>query len=131
MTSLWVGHRPSISRGATTTRALLALLDGLPDVDVSRCVSDRVLPLLVTRRGGWVKSAISSSDPEAPSHSSLHLKATPPNVGCSFHQMPPSRQEGRKAERDALKRAPSKAGAAGAGGAAAALATLNVNPLGH
>jgi len=39
----------------------------------------------------------------------------------------PSRQERRKAERDAAKRAPAKAGAAGA---AAALANLNVNPLG-
>ena len=44
--------------------------------------------------------------------------------------MPPSRQERRKAERDAAKRAPARAGAAGAGGAAAALANLNVNPLG-
>ena len=41
----------------------------------------------------------------------------------------PSRQERRKAERDAAKRAP-RAGAAGAAGAAAALANLNVNPLG-
>ena len=39
----------------------------------------------------------------------------------------PSRQERRKAERDAAKRAPDQAGAAGAGGAAAALANLNVN----
>ena len=42
-----------------------------------------------------------------------------------------SRQERRKAERDAAKRAPGQAGAAGAGGgaggAAAALAKLNVN----
>jgi hypothetical protein len=38
----------------------------------------------------------------------------------------PSRQERRKAERDAAKRAP-QAGAAGAAGAAAALANLNVN----
>jgi hypothetical protein len=38
-----------------------------------------------------------------------------------------SRQERRKAERDADKRAPAQAGAAGAGGAAAALADLNVN----
>jgi TPR repeat protein len=55
--------------------------------------------------------------------------------------MPPSRQERRKAERDAAKRAPARAGAAGAAGAnqgaagaaAAALANLNVNvnpPLG-
>ena len=54
----------------------------------------------------------------------------------------PSRQERRKAERDAAKRAPARAGAggaagaagaaggAGAAGAAAALANLNVNPLG-
>jgi len=45
----------------------------------------------------------------------------------------PSRQERRKAERDAAKRAPGQtgaAGAAGATGAAAALANLNVNPLG-
>jgi hypothetical protein len=44
-----------------------------------------------------------------------------------------SRQERRKAERDAAKRAPANAGgagAAGAAGAAAALANLNVNPLG-
>ena len=42
----------------------------------------------------------------------------------------PSRQERRKAERDAAKRAPAQARAAGAGGAAAALTTVNVNPLG-
>ena len=40
--------------------------------------------------------------------------------------MPPSRQERRKAERDAAKRAPATAGAAGNAGTAAAL----VNPLG-
>ena len=45
---------------------------------------------------------------------------------CSFRPMP-SRQERRKAERDAAKRAPAQAGSAGAGGAAAALANLNVN----
>jgi hypothetical protein len=39
----------------------------------------------------------------------------------------PSRQERRKAERDAAKRASTQAGAAGAAGAAAALASLNVN----
>jgi len=52
--------------------------------------------------------------------------------------MPPSRQERRKAERDAAKRAPARSGAGGAGGAAAAraagaaaaLANLTVNPLG-
>ena len=56
----------------------------------------------------------------------------PPVARYSFHQMPPSRQERRKAERDAAKRAPGQAGAAGAAGAAAALANLNVNvdPLG-
>jgi hypothetical protein len=42
----------------------------------------------------------------------------------------PSRQERRKAERDAAKRAPAKSGAAGAAGAATALANVNVNPLG-
>ena len=44
--------------------------------------------------------------------------------------MPPSRQERRKAEREAAKRAPARAGAAGAAGAAAALGNLyvNVNP---
>jgi hypothetical protein len=51
----------------------------------------------------------------------------------------PSRQERRKAERDAAKRAPDRAGAAGAGavaaaaaaaGAAAALANLDVDPDG-
>jgi len=42
----------------------------------------------------------------------------------------PSRQERRKAERDAAKRAPTQAGAAGAAGAAAALANLRVNPGG-
>jgi hypothetical protein len=45
----------------------------------------------------------------------------------------PSRQEQRKAERDAAKRAQAEAktaGAAGAAGAAAALANLNVNTLG-
>jgi TPR repeat protein len=55
-------------------------------------------------------------------------------------RMPPSRQERRKAERDAAKRASARAGAAGAAGAnqestgaAAALANFNVNvtpPLG-
>jgi TPR repeat protein len=54
--------------------------------------------------------------------------------------MPPSRQERRKAEREAAKRAPARAGAAGAAGAnqgaagaTAALGNLNVNvnpPLG-
>jgi len=44
--------------------------------------------------------------------------------------MTPSRQERRKAERDAAKRAPAKAGAAGAAGAAAARAPVNVNPGG-
>jgi len=45
----------------------------------------------------------------------------------------PSRQERRKAERDAVKRAPAGAGAGGAGGAAAAAAArarVNVNPGG-
>ena len=44
----------------------------------------------------------------------------------------PSRQERRKAERDAAKRAPraGAAGAAAAAGATAALANLNVNQLG-
>jgi hypothetical protein len=37
----------------------------------------------------------------------------------------PSRQERRKAERDAAKRAPAQAGAAGAGGAAAARTHVN------
>jgi len=51
-----------------------------------------------------------------------------PNV-LSLGPMP-SRQERRKAERDAAKRAPAKAGAAGAGGAAAAGANVNMNPVG-
>jgi hypothetical protein len=42
----------------------------------------------------------------------------------------PSRQERRKAERDAAKRAPAKAGAGGAAGAAAARTDVNVTPLG-
>jgi len=47
----------------------------------------------------------------------------------------PSRQERRKAERDAAKRAPAAAGAAGATGAAgaataAARANVDVNPIG-
>jgi len=42
----------------------------------------------------------------------------------------PSRQERRKAERDAAKRAPGQAGAGGAGGAAAARANVNMNPVG-
>ena len=41
-----------------------------------------------------------------------------------------SRQERRKAERDAAKRAPGQAGAGGAGGAAAARANVNMNPVG-
>ena len=64
------------------------------------------------------------------------------NKSCSSvrSQIWPSRQERRKAEREAAKRAPARAGAAGAAGAnqgaagaAAALANLNVNvnpPLG-
>jgi hypothetical protein len=52
-------------------------------------------------------------------------------VGCwLIREMAPSRQERRKAERQAAKRAPAQAGAAGATGAATALANLNVNPLG-
>ena len=54
--------------------------------------------------------------------------------GCSTsRQIMPSRQERRKAERDAAKRAPGQAGAGGAGGAggaATALANLSVNPGG-
>jgi len=48
-------------------------------------------------------------------------------------QVMPSRQECRKAGRDAAKRAPSQAGAAGAGGAGGAAtprANLNMNPVG-
>jgi len=41
-----------------------------------------------------------------------------------------SRQERRKAERDAAKRAPGQAEAAGAGGAGAARANVNMNPVG-
>ena len=43
----------------------------------------------------------------------------------------PSRQERRKAERDAAKRAPAQAGAAGAGGPAAALDNLTGHPGGN
>ena len=43
--------------------------------------------------------------------------------------MAPSRQERRKAERDAAKRAPGRAGAVGVAGVAAARATVHVNPL--
>jgi len=39
----------------------------------------------------------------------------------------PSRQERRRSERDAAKRAPAQAGAAGIGGAAAALANVHLN----
>jgi len=42
----------------------------------------------------------------------------------------PSRQERRKAGRDAAKRASAQAGAAGAGGAVAARANVHVNPVG-
>jgi hypothetical protein len=45
----------------------------------------------------------------------------------------PSRQERRKAERDAAKRTPGQAGAGaagGAGGAATARANVNMNPVG-
>jgi hypothetical protein len=44
--------------------------------------------------------------------------------------MAPSRQERRKAERDAAKRAPAQAGAAGAGRPAADGANVTVSPLG-
>jgi len=40
----------------------------------------------------------------------------------------PSRQERRKTERDAAKRAPAQAGATGAAGATAAPANVRVNP---
>ena len=42
----------------------------------------------------------------------------------------PSRQERRRAERNAAKRAPAQARAAGAAGASAALANLGMNPAG-
>ena len=48
---------------------------------------------------------------------------------CSFCPMP-SRQERRKAEREAAKRAPAQAGAAGTGCAASARVNMNVNPGG-
>jgi hypothetical protein len=42
-----------------------------------------------------------------------------------------SRQERRKAERDAAKRAPAKTATSGAGEAAAAREHVHVTPLGH
>ena len=52
-----------------------------------------------------------------------------PNVTSSVGLMP-SRQERRKAEREAAKSAPGQAGAGGAGGAAAGRANVHVNPVG-
>jgi hypothetical protein len=52
------------------------------------------------------------------------------SLGCFSRHMPPSRQERRKAQRDAAKRAPARSGAGAAGGAAPALANLHINPLG-
>ena len=72
------------------------------------CVSAR--PSLTEAKGWWVK-----------------LAQHPVDLGPM-----PSRQERRRAERDAAKRAPGPAGAGGAGGAAAALENVhvNVNPVG-
>ena len=53
-----------------------------------------------------------------------HLPSYAGPLGCSFRPMP-SRQERRKAERDAAKRAPAQGGAAGA-----AAARANVSPGG-
>jgi len=89
------------------------LLDGTPDLCVPPSTYRTARRLLLHATGGWVK----------------------PGRFLLLHsnQVMPSRQERWKAERDAAKRAPAKAGAAGdegAAGAAAALANLNVNPLG-
>ena len=85
-------------------------------------VSARPSPLL-DAKSGWVD----------PGRFTNALPCFEQEVGLvarsSRIQMPPSRQERRKAERDAAKRAP-QAGATGAAGAAAALANLNANPLG-
>jgi len=98
---------------------------------VPLCVPDRQSPSLEAK-GGWVKpgrlttlvlifrqlcTAGTLKQPQA--RSGAAPVAWP-------RRMPPSRQERRKAARDAAKRAPATAGAAGAGGAAAAGANITV-----
>ena len=102
------------------------------------CVSLRADPPVarsLTRKGGWIPagvplSCIRSAPRRRCFSASPPSKASRESLACSLRPMAPSRQERRKAERDAAKRAPARAGAAGAREAAAALANLNVNPLG-
>jgi len=86
-------------------------------------VSAHPSPLLAAKTG-WLKPV--GLPRRWLSSSYCFSKAVPHPVRS---QMAPSRQERRKADRDAAKRAP-RTGAAGAAGAAAALANLDVNPLG-
>ena len=85
---------------------------GLPDACAALGVSARASPS--PEANGWVG--------ETP--------LTSPSSSSNLSVLMPSRQERRKAERDAAKRAPAQAGAAGAAGAAAALANLRVHPDG-
>jgi len=86
-------------------------------------------PLAVTCREEWlVETRLIYLVRSSSSHSTRGAG----QLLVEFCQMAPSRQERRKAERAAAKRAPAQAGAAGAAGAAAAAANVvvNVNPLG-
>ena len=85
-------------------------------------VSARPSPLL-DAKSGWVKPGRCTT----PLSSDFSKKYGPlSSVAHSERSQMPSRQERRKAERDAAKRAPQ----AGAAGATAALANLNVNDAG-
>ena len=70
------------------------------------------------------------ADPARPQcvlHFSSSLERPPRTRRVAHSAMAPSRQERRKAERAAAKRAPAQTGAVGAAGAAAALANVNLN----
>jgi len=103
-----------------------ALLHALPDVCVALCVSDCTSPSL-DAKCSWVKPGVTT-----PLFLLIPRRRFHQKWGARVHSLrqmpPPSRQERRKAERDAAKRMPAQAGAAGAGGAAAARANINVNP---
>jgi hypothetical protein len=70
----------------------------------------------IDAKGGWVKPGRCTA-PLSSSFPRKRLLSIPPRM--------PSRQERRKPERDAAKRAPAQAGAAGA---AVALANVHLNP---
>jgi len=90
-------------------RSEAVFLDGLTGARASLTVSASPSPLLDAEGGGWNPSV----------HSTV-----------AFDGQMPSRQERRRAEREAAKRAPDQAGVARAAGAAAPPTNVTVNPLG-